>query len=70
MKAYNVIVIKSVVVYAESEEEAEECYEEGATYETEQALNAIEIPDEDTINDIADTNLSNILDFLNTDAYE
>lgn len=70
MKAYNVIVIKSVVVYAESEEEAEECYEEGAAYETEQSLKAIEIPDEDTINDIADTNLCNILDFLNTDAYE
>jgi len=64
MKAYNVIVIKSVVVYAESEEEAEECYEEGAVYETGQELTAIEIPDEDTINDVADTNLCNILNFL------
>lgn len=67
-KLYNVIVVKSVAVYAEDEEEALHLYEFEEEYEAEESIIAFPINEDDTIKDVCDDNLHMSADLL-TQAY-
>lgn len=67
-KLYNVIVVRSVAVYAEDEEEAMNVYDFGEEYEAQESILAFPINEDDTINDICDDNLYMSVDLL-TQAY-
>lgn len=67
-KLYNVIVVKSVAVYAEDVEEALNVYKFGEEYEAEESIIAFLINEDETINDVCDDNLYMSVDLL-TQAY-